>query len=71
MKSIDLHGSKSLQLVRGGTDEWYWSMDYTSGDLYEAEELFQMKHEVECNSLYLIHYPDGKVYEPVPRTKDR
>ena len=46
-------------------------MDYTSGDLYEAEELFQMKHEVECNRLYLIHYPDGKVYEPVPRAKGR
>lgn len=46
MKIINLNGAKNLQLVRGGTDEWYWAMDYTSGDLYEAEELFQMKHEV-------------------------
>ena len=71
MKSVDLDGSKNLQLVRGGTDEWYWSMDYTSGDLYEAEELFQMKHKVECNRLYLIHYPDGRVYGPIPRAKGR
>ena len=24
-----------------GSAEWYWGMDYTSGDLYEAEELFK------------------------------
>ena len=66
MKTIDLHGITNMELVRGGTDEWYWSTDYIHGDLYEAEELFRMGHPVQSNRLYLIHYPDGTVYEPVP-----
>ena len=66
MKTIDLQGITNMELVRGGTDEWYWSTDYIHGDLYEAEELFRMGHPVQSNRLYLIHYPDGTVYEPVP-----
>ena len=66
MKIIDLHGMTNMELVRGGTDEWYWSTDYIHGDLYEAEELFKMGHPVQSNKLYLIHYPDGTIYEPVP-----
>ena len=66
MKTIDLHGITNMELVRGGTDEWYWSTDYIHGDLYEAEELFRMGYPVQSNRLYLIHYPDGTVYEPVP-----
>lgn len=66
MKTIDLHGITNMELVRGGTGEWYWATDYIHGDLYEAEELFHMGHPVQSNSLYLIHYPDGTVYEPVP-----
>lgn len=65
MKIIDLHGITNMELVRGGTDEWYWATDYIHGDLYEAEELFHMGHPVQSNRLYLIHYPDGAVYEPV------
>lgn len=66
MKTIDLNGITNMEPVRGGTDEWYWSTDYVHGDLYEAEELFHMGHPVQSNRLYLIHYPDGVVYEPVP-----
>jgi len=66
MKTIDLHGITHMEPVRGGTDEWYWSTDYIHGDLYEAEELFRMGHPVQSNLLYLIHYPDGTVYEPIP-----
>lgn len=66
MKTIDLHGITHMEPVWGGTDEWYWSTDYIHGDLYEAEELFRMGHPVQSNRLYLIHYPDGAVYEPVP-----
>ena len=66
MVTIDLQGITNMELVRGGTDEWYWSTDYIHGDLYEAEELFRMGHPVQSNRLYLIHYPDGAVYEPVP-----
>ena len=66
MKTIDLQDMTNMELVRGGTDEWYWSTDYIHGDLYEAEELFRMGHPMQSNRLYLIHYPDGTVYEPVP-----
>lgn len=60
-KQIELNGLTNLEIVAGGTQEWYWSMDITGGDLYEAQQLFQ-KGEILCNHLYLIHYPDGKVY---------
>lgn len=65
MKAIDIHGMTNMELVRGGTDEWYWATDYIHGDLYEAEELFRQGHSVRSNRLYLIHYPDGTVYEPL------
>lgn len=61
MKQIDLNGITNLQPVCG-THEWYWSMDYTGGDLYEAQELFQ-KGDINSSHLYIIHYPDGKVYD--------
>lgn len=68
MRIIDIHGMTNMELVRGGTDEWYWATDYIHGDLYEAEELFRQGHSVRRNRLYLIHYPDGTVYEPVKPT---
>ena len=68
MKNIDIRGIPNMEPVRGGTDEWYWATDYIHGDLYEAEELFRDGHPVKSNRLYLIHYPDGKVYEPVKLT---
>ena len=40
MKKLDLNGSVNLEQMQG-TEEWYWSMDITNGDLYEAQELFQ------------------------------
>lgn len=61
IKEIELNGLTNLELVSGGTQQWYWSIDVTGGDLYEAQQLFQ-KGEIICNHLYLIHYPDGKVY---------
>lgn len=39
----------------------YWGMDYTGGDLYEAEELFQL----------FVRYPDGKVIQPVASEKGK
>lgn len=65
MRIVDIHGATNLEIVRGGTNEWYWATDYIHGDLYEAEELFLQGHPVRSNRLYLIHYPDGMVYEPV------
>ena len=68
MKAIDIHGMTNMEPVRGRIDEWYWATDYIHGDLYEAEELFRQGHSVRSNRLYLIHYPDGTVYEPVKPT---
>lgn len=68
MKAIDIHGMTNMELVRGETNEWYWATDYIHGDLYESEELFRQGQSVRSNRLYLIHYPDGKVYEPVKPT---
>ena len=48
-----------------GSEDWYWGTDYTSGDLYEAEELFRDGHRISQNRLIFIHRPDGKVVEPV------
>ena len=53
MKSIDIRGIPNMELMRGGTDEWYWGTDYIHGDLYEAEELFRDGHLVKSNRLYL------------------
>lgn len=55
MKTVDIHGMTNMELVQGGTDEWYWATDYIHGDLYEAEELFRQRHHVRSNRLYLIH----------------
>lgn len=66
MKTINLNGIPNMEPLRG-TDEWYCSTDYIHGDLYEAEELFRQEHEVHSNTLYLIHYPDGIVYEPISK----
>ena len=47
MKTVDIHGMTNMELVQGGTDEWYWATDYIHGDLYEAEELFRQDGTVD------------------------
>lgn len=64
MKRITTQGLHCIELL-DGSREWYWGMDYTSGDLYEVEELFRQGHSVSQNKLLFIHYPDGKVAQPV------
>ncbi len=48
-----------------GSGGWYWGTDYTSGDLYEAEELYRDGHRIRQNRLILVHGPEGRVVEPV------
>lgn len=48
-----------------GSGGWYWGTDYTSGDLYEAEELYRDGHRIQQNRLIFVHSPDGRVAEPV------
>lgn len=64
MKIIDAHGIANIELLEGSC-EWYWGSDYVHGDLYEAKELYQSHHHVNCNHLVFVHYPDGRVVEPV------
>ena len=63
-KTLNTKGISYLDLVPG-TDRWYWGMDYTQGDLYEAEELFRDGHAIQSNRLILVSYPEGNVMEPV------
>ena len=64
LKAIETKGIQYIDRVPG-SDRWFWGMDYTSGDLYEAEELFDDGHEIRMNRLVLVSYPDGTVREPV------
>ncbi len=48
-----------------GSGGWYWGTDHTSGDLYEAEELYRDGHRIRRNRLIFVHYPEGRVVEPV------
>jgi len=51
-----------------GTD-WQWGSDYTSGDLYEAEELFRDGHPIRKSRLVFLRWPEPRLYEPI-RAKD-
>ena len=64
MKKIDIQGMINF-IELDGSDEWYWAMDHTGGDLYEAEELFKSGHEISCNKLVFVKYPSGEVFEPI------
>ena len=64
MKIIETHGITYIEPL-DGSSEWYWGNDYTHGDLYEAEELYQDHHPVNCNRLVFVHAPDGRVIEPI------
>ncbi len=48
-----------------GSGGWYWGTDCTSGDLYEAEELYRDGHRIRQNRLIFAHHPDGRTVEPV------
>lgn len=64
MKTIYTSGILSLEPLGGGS-QWYWGSDYAQGDLYEAEELYRDGHPVNSNRLVFVHYPDGRVVEPI------
>lgn len=64
MKQIITNGITYLDALPE-SETWYWGMDYTHGDLYEAEELFRYGNPIQQNRLILVRYPEGTVYEPV------
>lgn len=65
MKRIETQGITYIEPLDCSRGEWYWGSDYASGDLYEAEELFRDGHPVSQNKLIFVHYPDGRVIQPV------
>ena len=64
MKVIETKGITYLEKFNASMD-WYWGTDYACGDLYEAEEVFLDGKRFEPNRLIFVHYPDGKVFEPI------
>ena len=69
IKTVETNGITYIEPVPGATSEWYYGLDYDLGDLYEAEELFNDGHTVKGRELCLVHYPDGEVFFPVPKTQ--
>lgn len=70
MKEFDLGGITYLRPVPEGTSEWYYALDYPDGDLYEAEEIYASGKRIEGSCLYLIHFPDGEVTQPLVKAAD-
>ena len=62
LKTIDTGGIGWLDELGDGL---YWGMDYTSGDLYEAFDLYRDGHRINKNRLIFVRYPEGAVFEPV------
>lgn len=64
MKTIKTNGIYYLESVGVGSN-WYWGEDYSSGDLYEAEELYKDQKPIKRNRLILVRCPEGDVIEPI------
>lgn len=69
LKTIETDGITYIEPVPGAEGEWYFGTDNGNGDLYEAEEMFNAGRVVNGRKLCLVHYPDGEVFFPVPKTK--
>ena len=70
MKIIETKGITYLEKLEH-SEEWYWGTDYTMGDLYEAEESYNSGGRHKSNRLVFVHYPDGKVVEPIYASKNQ
>ena len=64
LKEIRTDGIASLDYL-DASDGWYWGSDFTYGDLYEAEELWQDHHTITKNRLIFVNAQDGFVHEPL------
>lgn len=68
MKIVKTNGITNINELKN-SGGWYWGMDYTGGDLYEAEALFRDGHEIRCSRLIFLHDPDGRTAEPLQAKK--
>lgn len=64
MKIIKTNGIAYLEHLAENS-EWYCGTDYASGDLYEVEEMFLEQGTFKENRLIFVHYPEGRVLEPI------
>ena len=64
-----MDGITYIEPVPGAAGNWYFGLDHEHGDLFEAEEIFKEGRKVKGRKLCLVHYPDGRVFEPVPKTE--
>ena len=64
---IDSGGACFINRVSEENNEWFYSIDNPGGDLYEAEEIFQLRGEVEGTTLQLFRYPSGEKFIPLPK----
>ena len=62
-------GNMTYLTALEGTSDLYWGMDYTSGDLFEAQELFEMGKMPYSNRVVFVKYPSGETYEPFKAEK--
>ena len=70
MKTIHTDGITYIEPVPEGTPDWYYGLSSDQGDLYEAEEIFLAEGTVRGNEVCLIHYPDGEVFRPFPKSNN-
>ena len=65
---IEAEGNCFINKVNEYCNEWFYSIDSPGGDLYEAEEIFRLRGEVEGTTLFLFRHPSGVRFQPVPKT---
>ena len=68
MKIIQANSITNINELKN-SGGWYWGTDYTSGDLYEAEELFRTEHEISSNLLIFLHFPEVSLFRLSGRRK--
>lgn len=70
MKVIETNGITYIELLAENS-EWYCGTNFANGDLYEAEEVYRDGQVIKPNRVIFIHYPDGKLVEPIKLTDNQ
>ena len=63
IRKIMTDGISYIRKLEGS--DLFFGIDHCGDDLYEAKELFDMKHRIDRNRLIFVSYPDGEVFEPL------
>lgn len=64
MTIIETNGITYIELLAENS-QWYCGTDYSTGDLYEAEEVYRNGGKIKPNRVIFIRQADGKMVEPV------